>query len=151
MQAVGDSAGAREALEQAVAAAPAATGLLLVLAQLEEAEWPVSTPAISRYRRIIELQPANVIALNNLAYALAVDRNSPAEALPIAKRAVAVAPNSASVLDTWAWIEHLLGNDTGAAKILADAIKLDPQMPRRGSTPPSSRRPSEIARKPKAN
>ena len=55
-------------------------------------------------------------------------RNAPADGLPLAKRAAALAPRSASVLDTWAWIEHLLGNDAGAAKILADAIKLDPQV-----------------------
>ncbi len=55
-------------------------------------------------------------------------RNAPAEALPLAKRAAALAPRSASVLDTWAWIEHLLGNHAVAAKILADAIKLEPAL-----------------------
>ena len=46
--------------------------------------------------------------------------------MPFAKRAAALAPRSGSVLDTCAWIEHLLGNHAVAAKILADAIKLDP-------------------------
>lgn len=121
----GDTAGAREALEQAVTAAPDATGLLLTLAHLEEADG-LHDSAISRYRRIVELQPANVIALNNLAYALAVRRNQPGDALALAKRAATLAPRSASVLDTWAWIEHLVGNHAVAAKILADAIKLNP-------------------------
>lgn len=121
----GDRAGARGALEEAVKAAPVATGLLLALAQLEEADAAYDA-AITRYQRIIELQPANVVALNNLAYALAVHRNTPAEGLPLAKRAAALAPRSGSVLDTWAWIEHLLGNDTIAAKLLSDAIKVDP-------------------------
>ena len=121
----GDRAGARAALEQAVAAAPSATGLLLTLAQLEEADAAYDT-AIERYQQVIELQPANVVALNNLAYALAVHRNKPGDALALAKRAATLAPGSASVLDTWAWIEHLVGNHAVAAKIFADAIKLNP-------------------------
>jgi uncharacterized protein (TIGR03790 family) len=121
----GDRAGTRAALEQAIAAAPSAIGLLLTLAQLEEADGAYDG-AIAHYRRIIEVQPANVVALNNLAYLHAVRRNSPAEALPLAKRAASLAPRSASVLDTWAWTEHLLGNDAVAAKILAEAIAIDP-------------------------
>ena len=115
------------ALEQAVIAAPTAVGLLVALAQLEESDG-LYPAAIARYQRAIEIQPANVVALNNLAYALAVHRNAPAEGLPLAKRAATLAPRSASVLDTWAWIEHLLGNDADAAKILADAIKLEPRL-----------------------
>jgi tetratricopeptide (TPR) repeat protein len=121
----GDRAGTRAALEQAIATAPSAIGLLLTLAQLEEADGAYDG-AIAHYRRIIEVQPANVVALNNLAYLHAVRRNSPAEALPLAKRAASLAPRSASVLDTWAWTEHLLGNDAVAAKILAEAIAIDP-------------------------
>ena len=121
----GDRPGARGALEQAVKAAPTAIGLLVSLAQLEETDG-LYPAAIARYQRVVELQPAHVIALNNLAYALAVYRNAPAEALPLAKRAAALAPRSGSVLDTWAWIEHLLGNHTVASKVLADAIKLEP-------------------------
>jgi uncharacterized protein (TIGR03790 family) len=123
----GDKAGAQMALEQAVKAAPGAVGLLMILAQIEESngQWPA---AIAHYQRLIEIQPANSIALNNLAYALAVHRNAPAEGLVLAKRAATLAPRSASILDTWGWIEHLLGNDADAAKILADAIKLDPRL-----------------------
>ena len=127
LAAKGETAGARAALEQAVAIAPGATGLLMNLAQLEEAD-RLYDAAIGRYQRIVELQPSNVIALNNLAYALAVRRDAPGEALPLAKRAAALAPRSASVLDTWAWIEHLMGNHGVSAKLLGDAIKLDPAL-----------------------
>jgi uncharacterized protein (TIGR03790 family) len=123
----GDRAGARDAFERALAAAPEAPAILLALAQLEEAD-SHHDAAIDRYRRLIELQPENVVALNNLAYALAVHQKAPAEALPLAKRAVALAPGSASVLDTLAWIEHLLGNHEGAAKILDAAIKINPRL-----------------------
>ena len=40
--------------------------------------------AIERYRRILASEPTHAIALNNLAYALAVRKNQPAEALPLA-------------------------------------------------------------------
>jgi uncharacterized protein (TIGR03790 family) len=123
----GDKAGAKSALEQAVVAAPTAVALLMRLAIVEESDG-LHPAAIARYQRVLEMQPANVIALNNLAYALAVHRNLPAEALPLAKRAASLAPQSAIVLDTWGWIEHLLGNDAEATKILAAAIKRDPQL-----------------------
>jgi uncharacterized protein (TIGR03790 family) len=122
-----DKAGARSALGEAVAAAPTAANLLVSLAQLEESDGQYEA-AIARYQRVLEIQPNNVVALNNLAFALAVRRNAPAEALPLAKRAVTLAAQNARVLDTWAWIEHLLGNDAEAAKILAAAIKRDPQL-----------------------
>ena len=90
----GDRAGAREALEQAVKAAPAATGLLLALAQLEEADaaYDTSDHTLSTDHRA---SAGERHALNNLAYSLAVRRNLPAEALPLAKRAAALAPRSA--------------------------------------------------------
>jgi len=57
-----------------------------------------------------------------------VHRNALADGLALAKRAATLAPRNPNVLDTWAWIEHLLGNDAGAAKILADAVKLGPDV-----------------------
>lgn len=119
-----ERAKAHAAFEQALQIAPLAPGLLLTLAQMEEADGNYEAAA-ARYRRLIDLQPTHVVALNNLAYALAVRLNSPADALPLAKRAAALAPRSAIVLDTWGWTEHLLGNHAAAAKILADAIALD--------------------------
>ena len=84
-------------------------------------------PRSNAYRRILEMQPANVVALNNLAYALAVRRNAPAEALPLARRAVSLAPRAGSVIDTLAWVEHLLGNHAVAAKLSQQAVQLEPR------------------------
>jgi uncharacterized protein (TIGR03790 family) len=123
----GNTTAAREALEQALEAAPSAADLLMRLAALEETAG-LHTAAIARYQRIVEIQPSNVIALNNLAYALAVRSNAPAEALALARRAVTLAPRNAYVIDTLAWIEHLLGNHAVAAKLLAGAITLDPEV-----------------------
>ena len=120
-----DQAGARQAFEKAIALAPKAVGLHVMVANLEEAAAEYDA-AIARYRKILELQPGNIIALNNLAYALAVRSNQPAEALPFAKRAASLAPRNGAILDTLGWIEHLLGNHDVAADIFRDAVQVMP-------------------------
>jgi uncharacterized protein (TIGR03790 family) len=120
-----DRAGARRALEEAVRLAPRAVGLMVTLAQLEEQAGD-DDAAVARYRRILEVQPTNVVALNNLAFALAVRHNGAAEALSLARRAAGLAPSSGTVLDTLGWIEHLLGNHAGAAKVFEQAVRLEP-------------------------
>src|SRR5688572_22490254 len=120
-----DVAGARRALEEVVAVAPRALGPLVALAQFDEALGDYDA-AISRYRIVIEVQPNHTTALNNLAYALAVRRNAPGEALPFADRAARLAPGNAVIVDTFAWIQHLLGNSELAAKLYEAIVRLDP-------------------------
>jgi uncharacterized protein (TIGR03790 family) len=120
-----DRAGAKNALKEAVSLAPQSLTLLITLAQLEEQVGEYDA-AIARYRRVVAIDPANVVALNNLAFALAVRRSSAPEALVFARRAADLAPRSAGVLDTLGWVEHLAGNDGHAAIILDNAVKLDP-------------------------
>jgi uncharacterized protein (TIGR03790 family) len=120
-----DRVGARRALEEALRAAPQSTNLMLRLAQLEE-EAGEHDSAVARYRAVLELQPDNVVALNNIAFSLAVRRNAPAEAVAYARRAVSLAPGSGVVIDTLGWVEHLLGNHAAAAKLLEQAVQLAP-------------------------
>jgi cellulose synthase operon protein C len=54
--------------------------------------------AMGLYQEIIAIAPANVIALNNLAWA--AGELGDARALDYAERALKLAPNSASILDT---------------------------------------------------
>jgi uncharacterized protein (TIGR03790 family) len=120
-----DRAGAIEAFEKAIALAPKAAALHLMVADLEE-KAEAYDAAMERYRQVLELQPNNIIALNNLAYALAVRGNQPAEALPFARKAASLAPGNGSILDTLGWVEHLLGNHEVAADIFRDAVRLAP-------------------------
>jgi uncharacterized protein (TIGR03790 family) len=120
-----DRPGGKRALEEALARAPANVSIMLALAQLEE-QMGDDDSALPRYRRVIELQPTNVVALNNLAYALAVRYNAAGEAQSLARRAASFAPRSGSVLDTLAWVEHLLGNDSVAAAMFEQAARLEP-------------------------
>ena len=121
-----DRAGARGALEEVVKLAPRAVGPLIGLAQLEE-ELGEYESALGRYRLVLEIQPNHLTALNNLAYGLAVRRNSPEEALPYAVRAAKAAPLNGAILDTVGWVYHLLGNNEVAAKLLAEAVRREPR------------------------
>lgn len=120
----GDLADARRALERAVELAPSAVGPRADLALLHEANQDIDL-AMAQYRKILEVDRNHVVALNNLAYALAL-QNALAEARPLASRAVTLAPTQANVLDTVGWIEHLRGDDAAAAKWLAEAVRRDP-------------------------
>ena len=120
-----DLAGARRSLEEAVRLAPQAAGIMLVLAQLEE-EAGEFDAAIAQYRRVLKVEPNNTVALNNLAFALAVRRNAVEEALPLARLAARLAPSSGTALDTLGWVEHLLGHQDVAEGLLEQAVQLAP-------------------------
>jgi uncharacterized protein (TIGR03790 family) len=124
----GDTAGGRRALEQAVELAPRATQWQFQLASLEEVARDYDA-AIARYRQILLQEPNHAAALNNLAYALAVHRNAPAEAHPLAQRAARLAPREPLIADTLGWIEHLLGNGAEALKLTAQAVQGAPDNP----------------------
>jgi uncharacterized protein (TIGR03790 family) len=83
--------------------------------------------AIERYRAIIAVDPNNLIALNNLAYALAERQHQPKEALPLAQKAYGLAP-APEIADTLGWIHHLLGDDAAAARWLDKAVTDAPNM-----------------------
>jgi uncharacterized protein (TIGR03790 family) len=121
-----DRAGARQALEEAVARDDRIVEPQLRLANLYELAQEYDK-AIERYRRLLEIVPQNPVVLNNLAYGLAVRKNSVQEALPLAEKAHSLAKGSPSVADTLAWIYHLSGQEEKAAKLLEEAARAAPQ------------------------
>jgi uncharacterized protein (TIGR03790 family) len=118
--------GAIEALEQAVKIDGEMVFAWRSLGGLYEQreEWPKAAAA---YREVIKREPKDAIALNNLAYLLAVRENNPKEALPLAERAFLLAPRNAIIADTVGWIRHLLGDHAGAVKLLEQAAKVLPR------------------------
>jgi hypothetical protein len=72
------------------------------------------------------VNPNEPIALNNLAYALAVRKGQPAEAIGYAERANTLTRGNPTIADTLAWIQHLLGRDREAAQILSGVVKALP-------------------------
>ena len=143
-----DTAGARHALEATIAAEPRFIPARLELATIAERAGEQEV-AIAQYRTIISYSPNDPVALNRLAYGLAVYQNNPKEALPFAERASAVvqrdptqlvigvdAYDSGSqyrpksygselpvpfCLDTLAWVQHLLGRNVDAASTIRQA------------------------------
>ena len=124
----GDRAGARRAFEQAVELAPNLLRPRELLAGLYTLAGEAALAA-EQFRSIVALQPNNPVALNNLAYDIAVREKKPAEALAMARRALALAPRDPTILDTVGWIEFLLGNTAEAAKLLVQAAKGAPANP----------------------
>jgi uncharacterized protein (TIGR03790 family) len=120
-----DKAGAQAALEEATSLDPRLLAAQMVLAQTYEQNQEYDK-AIDKYRRMLAVSPNEPIALNNLAYGLAVRKHQPAEALPYAERAMSLAPRSPTLADTLAWVRHLLGRDSDAAPLLTAAVKALP-------------------------
>ncbi len=98
----------------------------LALAQLLEAQGKQPRARIL-YRQVIDADPENFAALNNLAWSLRHDR--PKQALNLAERAQRSAPDHAGVLDTLAVIQHLNGEHTAALSTVHKALKLQPENP----------------------
>jgi tetratricopeptide (TPR) repeat protein len=121
-----DTAGHVEALEHAIRLEPRLSASQLALALMYERDKDYDK-AIERYRAILESDDRNVTALNNLAYALAVRKQQPKDALPLAQRAYLLTREQALTGDTLAWVYHLLGDDKTALPLLQDAVRRVPQ------------------------
>ena len=124
----GDVAGARQALEQSIAADPKQTISRLALASLVESAGDHRS-AIEQYRTVIDLDANSIVALNNLAYALAVRVERPEDALPFAQRAYTLARGNPTIADTLGWVLFLNGDRAQAARYIADAVRGEPTNP----------------------
>jgi tetratricopeptide (TPR) repeat protein len=118
-----DRAGSRQALEEAVGRDDSlAVAWVQLGIQYDSAK--ESSKAVAAYRKAIAGNPRDWVALNNLAYIMAVTEGKPADALGLAEKALQLSGGSAVVADTVGWIKHLMGDDAGAIKILAPASKI---------------------------
>jgi uncharacterized protein (TIGR03790 family) len=124
----GDRASARKWFEQASELAPSSARIHMMMADLLAGAGEAAAAA-EAYRRALVLDPRNVVALNNLAYDMAVREKKPAEAIGMARKALQLAPRDATILDTVAWIEYLLGNTAEASRMLIQAARAAPRNP----------------------
>ena len=83
--------------------------------------------AEARYRKVLDLQPDNVMALNNQAWLLVQQRKPGAVAM--AEKAAALQPESAAVLDTLAAALAAEGKVTQAIEVQQRAVKHRPGDP----------------------
>jgi tetratricopeptide (TPR) repeat protein len=117
-------------VHSALAECPADDTVLRAQLQLDLGQFEVvagNIPAAAEaFDRAIEIEPDNVLALNNAAFIYAERLDDLAKALPYAERAVAVRPNEATILDTLGWIYYRLGRHEEAEEYLRRAVKISP-------------------------
>jgi Tfp pilus assembly protein PilF len=81
--------------------------------------------AIHHYRAVVEGNPQNTLALNNLAYLLLEHANQPDEALKYAQQAKELSPDRADISDTLGWILYRKGTYDQAVRHLQNAVTKD--------------------------
>src|SRR5207253_903230 len=99
-----------------------ATGLLLQLADLRDLEGRLPE-AEALYRQVLDRQPRNVVALNNLSWMLAQKPDRSAEALPLIDRAIETSGPVAELLDTRSTVYLALGRGDRAVADLEAATQ----------------------------
>jgi tetratricopeptide (TPR) repeat protein len=82
--------------------------------------------SMAMYRDILLLDPANVLALNNYAYLLALQGRELDTAKKMALQAVGNEPDNPVYLDTLGWVLYKLGEFTDALGYLEKAVLLAP-------------------------
>ena len=80
--------------------------------------------AIRHYEAILQHEPKDVRAMNNLAWAYQQEKDS--RALPLAEKAYAVEANSPAILDTLGWILVERGELARGVGLLQKAVSLAP-------------------------
>ena len=81
------------------------------------------------YEQILKINPANPVALNNLAFIKAEEGVDLDQALTMAQRARQTLPNSVDIADTlgWVYIKKNLSDD--AVRLFTDLVRKDPANP----------------------
>ena len=99
---------ARKRLSAVLGKNDASTPAHLMLAEIE-LQAGNSAAAIAQYRKVLEKDSRNLMALNGLAYLLADQANQPDEALKYAQQAKELAPHDPAVDDTLGWVYYRKG------------------------------------------
>jgi Tfp pilus assembly protein PilF len=81
------------------------------------------------YKKALQIQPAQPIATNNLAYLMLLNGENVDVALTLAQTARKAMPTSPSTADTLAWAYYYKGTYAFARDLLEDAVKTDPNNP----------------------
>jgi len=77
-------------------------------------------------RKVVEMEPENVHALNALGYTLADKTQRYQEALGYITRAIELSPDNPFVLDSLGWVYYRLGRHEQAVQCLSRALNLMP-------------------------
>ena len=124
---MGNERGATDRLEQWLSEYPDDVNVRLMLAGHYLAS-EQQNDAVLQYRKVLELSEKNIFAMNNLAWYLR--KSSPDEALAIAEKASALAPESVAIMDTLAAILIEKGEYRRAERYIDRALRKFPDNPR---------------------
>lgn len=111
-------------LENYVETNPTNTDARAALAQLQLEQGAVDD-AVSGYEAILDRQPDNVQAMNNLAWVLA-EAGDP-RAVGLAEKAAGLSPDNGAVADTLGWALVKTGDPARGLEALRRAATLDPE------------------------
>jgi tetratricopeptide (TPR) repeat protein len=100
---------------------PAMNALAMLLQNTDRSE-----EAAKLYERILKLQPDNVVAINNLAWALCEEQGKHQQALELAQRGLEIAPNYVDLIDTRGVAYYRLGQFDKAVQDFTRCIRLYP-------------------------
>jgi tetratricopeptide (TPR) repeat protein len=100
---------------------PASTALRVSLADCYQ-QCNERDKAIAAYRDVLSREPNNIVALNNLAWTLATDRDQSREALDLVQRAIDLAGPIDDLLDTRARIRFESGDAQAGLRDLIEAV-----------------------------
>lgn len=98
------------------------TPMLLLGIEMQQAGQ--TDEAVSYYERLYEIQPDNVVVLNNLAWIY--QDSDPTRSFELASRAAELYPENSDVLDTYGWILYKQNNIELAIETLEKAAELAP-------------------------
>jgi len=82
--------------------------------------------AMPFYQRVLELQPNNLIVMNNLAWLMCEDKGMLNEALQLAQRGLKIFPNYIDLIDTRGVIYYRMGEFDKAVEDFTTSIRLYP-------------------------
>ena len=87
-----------------------------------------SEEAADLYRKLLEIQPDNVIAINNLAWILCENQGQPQQALELAQKGLKQAPDYIDLIDTRGMIYFRMGQFQKAVQDFSKCIELYPEL-----------------------
>lgn len=110
------------ALDKYLETDPTHGPLLYMRVQVLEAMKVSAKELYPAYEKVLEVNPGNLLVLNNYAYHLATHGGDLKEAEQMSAITIREEPNNAVYLDTYGWILHLQGQDELALFFLQRAL-----------------------------
>lgn len=126
MDDIKDYKGAATLLEGALAVFPESVQLTFYLGTVYD-KLKLREKVVSFMKKVIELDPKHVQALNYLAYLYAETATNLAEAESLARMAASLDPKDGFILDTLGWVLYKQGKVNEAIPVLEAAHKVQPQ------------------------